>query len=59
MSGVIFIYRPAYYGIEEDDEGNDISNLAEIMIAKNKFGRRGKIKYIFDNETTLFREIKK
>jgi replicative DNA helicase len=29
------------------------------MIAKNKFGRRGKIKYIFDNETTLFREIKK
>ena len=59
MSGVIFIYRPAYYGIEEDDNGNDISNLAEIMIAKNKFGRRGKIKYIFDNETTLFREIKK
>ena len=58
MSGVIFIYRPSYYGIEEDSNGNDLTNIAEIIIAKNKFGRKGKIKYYFDAETTLFREVK-
>lgn len=59
MSGVIFLYRPSYYGITEDENGNDCSNLTEIIIAKNRFGKTGIIKAEFDTETTTFREVVK
>jgi replicative DNA helicase len=35
---VFFIYRPAYYKIFQDEMGNDISDLAQIVIAKNRHG---------------------
>lgn len=36
---VQFIYRPGYYGIKEDESGNDISNTVEVIIAKHRNGR--------------------
>lgn len=59
VSAVIFLYRPAYYGITEDDNGNDCSNLTELIIAKNRFGKTGIIKATFNTETTTFQEIRK
>ena len=35
---VIFIYRPGYYNINEDSDGNAQENLAEIHIAKHRNG---------------------
>ena len=35
---VIFPYRAEYYGITQDEEGNDTRGLAEIIIAKNRNG---------------------
>lgn len=35
---VMFLYRPEYYGICEDENGNPTSGVAEIIIAKNRDG---------------------
>jgi replicative DNA helicase len=35
---VLFLYRPEYYNIIEDCEGNSTQGLAEIIIAKNRGG---------------------
>ncbi len=35
---VFFIYRPEYYGLTEDEEGNPTAGVAEIIIAKNRHG---------------------
>lgn len=35
---VIFIHRPEYYKIYQDDRGNDLRGMAEIIIAKNRNG---------------------
>ncbi len=44
---VIFIYRPEYYGIFEDAEGNDIRGQALITIAKHRNGPLDEIKLGF------------
>jgi replicative DNA helicase len=31
---VIFLYRPEYYGITEDEEGNPVTGMGEVIIAK-------------------------
>jgi replicative DNA helicase len=41
---VIFVYRPAYYGITNDENGNDIQSLTELIIAKNRNGKLGEVK---------------
>lgn len=55
---VFFIYRPEYYGIMEDENGQSLAGVAEIIIAKNRHGRAGNIyartKYI--PEFTIFRD---
>jgi replicative DNA helicase len=35
---VMFIYRPEYYGITADDQGNSITGMGEIIMAKNRSG---------------------
>ena len=35
---VLFIYRPEYYGLTEDAEGNSLSGKAQLIIAKNRNG---------------------
>lgn len=36
---VMFLYRPEYYGIEEDENGNSTAGLTEIIVAKNRDGQ--------------------
>ena len=38
---VIFIYRPEYYAIDVDEDGNSTTGLTELIIAKNRNGRLG------------------
>lgn len=35
---VCFIYRPEYYKIMEDEQGNSTEGLAEFIIAKHRNG---------------------
>ena len=45
-SVVIFLYRPEYYGIEEDECGNTEGKV-QIFIAKNDFGETGLVRLNF------------
>lgn len=45
--GVVFIYRPEYYGFETDEEGNSTQALAELDIAKFRGGVPGVVKTQF------------
>jgi replicative DNA helicase len=44
---VIFIYRPEYYKIDQDEKGESTTGLAEISIAKNRSGSTKDIKLRF------------
>lgn len=35
---VLFLYRPAYYDITVDENGNDLRNIMEVIVAKNRNG---------------------
>lgn len=45
-SVVMFLYRPEYYGIEEDECGNT-EGMVQIFIAKNDFGETGLVRLNF------------
>lgn len=51
---VIFIWRPDYYDITEDHEGNSIKDLSVSIIAKNRHGSVGEAKMRWDGSTTSF-----
>ncbi|HNA41314.1 MAG TPA: replicative DNA helicase [Saprospiraceae bacterium] len=51
---VSFIYRPEYYKITEDEEGNDTRGLAEIIIAKHRNGALETVKLAFKSEFAKF-----
>lgn len=44
---VTFIYRPEYYGITADEEGNDNTGLTEIIIRKHRNGSPGTVNLKF------------
>jgi replicative DNA helicase len=54
---VLFIYRPEYYEIVEDEDGNDTRGTAEIIISKNTSGPIGTAKLAFIGRTGSFRNI--
>ena len=51
---VIFIYRPEYYGINYDEDGNYAEGLTELIIAKNRSGGLGTVKILRDAHFTNF-----
>ncbi len=49
MTSVAFLYRDEYYGNEIDAKGRPTTNMAEILIEKNRFGKspdRKRIRFI-------------
>ena len=54
---VIFIHRPEYYGFNEDEEGNSLVGLAEIIVAKHRNGAVGDIKLRFRKEQAKFTDL--
>jgi replicative DNA helicase len=54
---VIFIHRPEYYGFLEDEEGNSLLGLAEIIVAKHRNGAVGDIKLRFQKEMARFSDF--
>lgn len=51
---VNFIYRPEYYGITEDENGDSTFRVAEIDFAKNRNGSIGIVKLSFNDTLTKF-----
>ena len=54
---VCFIHRPEYYRITEDENGNSLVGIAEIVIAKHRNGPTGIAHMKFDNEYARFQNI--
>ena len=51
---VQFLYRPEYYGITEDEDGNDLRDKGFILIAKNRHGSTKDIDMRFIGTLTKF-----
>ncbi|MDD3568082.1 MAG: replicative DNA helicase [Bacteroidales bacterium] len=54
---VLFIHRPEYYGFNEDEEGNSLVGLAEIIVAKHRNGAVGDIRLRFRKEQAKFSDL--
>lgn len=51
---VSFLFRPEYYGMMEDEEGNSLAGICEYIVAKNRHGKTQTIKLRFDGEKYSF-----
>lgn len=54
---VSFIYRPEYYQIMEDEEGNSLKDVGEIIIAKHRNGSLETIKLKFTPQFAKFSNL--
>lgn len=51
---VLFVHRPEYYHLFEDEKGNDLRGKAQIIIAKHRKGGTGDVLLDFHGEYTRF-----
>jgi replicative DNA helicase len=51
---VVFLYRPEYYKITEDEEGHSVEGLGEVIIAKHRNGSLENVKLRFIGRFTKF-----
>ena len=51
---VLFVHRPEYYHIYEDEKGNDLHGMAQIIIAKHRKGATGDVLLTFRGQYTRF-----
>lgn len=54
---VLFIHRPEYYGFLEDEDGNSLAGVAEIIVSKHRNGAVGDIKLRFEKEMARFSDL--
>lgn len=54
---VIFLYRPEYYGIDEDEDHNPTQGLAEVIIAKHRNGQTGTVRLKFVDRLAKFKSM--
>ncbi len=51
---VIFVHRPEYYHIYQDENGRDLRGMAQIIIAKHRKGSTGDVLLTFRGQYTRF-----
>lgn len=51
---VLFVHRPEYYHLYEDEKGNDLRGKAQIIIAKHRKGATGDVLLAFQGQYTRF-----
>jgi replicative DNA helicase len=54
---VTFLYRPEYYGIKTDSEGNSLEGVTEVIIGKQRNGPTGDVKLAFIKEYARFENL--
>lgn len=56
---VMFIYRPEYYDIRQDENGNSTEGTGQIIIAKNRHGAVDTVTLGYVKEFAQFRDLDK
>ena len=51
---VLFVHRPEYYRVYQDEKGNDMHGVAQVLIAKHRKGGTGDVNLKFRGEFTRF-----
>jgi replicative DNA helicase len=54
---VCFLYRPEYYNITQDEEGNSTVGIGEVIIAKNRSGSLDTVQLRFVGKFTKFCDL--
>lgn len=54
---VMFLYRPEYYKITQDDDGNPTEGVGEVIIAKNRAGMVDTVRLRFIGKFTRFCDL--
>lgn len=54
---VTFLYRPEYYGIMENEMGQGVAGVCEVIRAKNRHGGTGTHYVKFEAEAAVFAEL--
>jgi len=54
---VMFLYRPEYYGITEDENGQPTTNVGEVIIAKHRNGSLDTVPLRFVGKYTKFSDL--
>jgi len=54
---VLFIHRPEYYGIVQDEAGNSLIGIAELIVAKHRNGAVGDVKLHFRSSEAKFLDM--
>eukprot|EP01132_Coremiostelium_polycephalum_P002941 gene2941-3667_t len=54
---VLFLYRPEYYGITEDELGNPTQGVTEVIIAKHRNGSLDSVALKFIGKYTKFTDL--
>lgn len=54
---VMFLYRPEYYGLQVDEEGNSTKDMAEVIIGKQRNGPTDTVKLMFTGRYARFSEL--
>lgn len=54
---VILVHRPEYYHIYQDERGNDLQDVIQLIVAKNRMGALGECYVHFDASTGLMTDV--
>lgn len=54
---IAFLYRPEYYGIKEDVNGQSLMGVCEFIIAKHRNGSLNTIPIRFEQSRVLFKDL--
>src|SRR5690606_22860877 len=54
---VMFLYRPEYYGITEDENGMPTQGVGEVIIAKHRNGSLDTVQLKFIGKYTKFADL--
>ena len=54
---VLFLYRPEYYGITEDEQGRSQAGIGEVIIAKHRNGETGIVPLRFIGKYVKFADL--
>ena len=54
---VIFLYRPEYYNITQDEAGQSVQGIGEVILAKNRSGSLETVQLRFIGKYTKFADL--
>ena len=54
---VMFPYRPEYYDIKQDEDGNSLEGVTELILAKFRHGEIGSVKMKLNKATGTFEQL--